>query len=90
MLVTPAARRGQGEPESAGFPALAWLGAGEPVEDPLKVGCGDAAAGVGHGQDDVPVLAAGADVDAVGWPGVRDGVLQQRVQRQPILANAGA
>ena len=77
---------GQAEAESPGLPALARLGAGEPVEDPLQVGRRDAGARIGHGQDDVPILAAGADVDAVGRPGVRDGVLQQCVegQRQPV------
>ena len=59
-------RRGrQPEPEPADLPAPVGSGAGEPAEDPLQVGFRDTAAGVGHREDGVPVLDAGAELDAV-------------------------
>ena len=72
---------GQAEAEPAGLAAEVRLGAGEAAEDVVQVVRRDAAAGVGHGDDGVVVLEADADLDAVTRLGVRDGVLQQRVQR---------
>jgi hypothetical protein len=72
---------GQAEPEPAGFAAAVRLGTGEAAEDAVQVGRRDTAAGVGHGDDGAGVLEADADLDAVARLGVRDGVLQQRVQR---------
>ena len=71
---------GQAKPESAGFAAAVWLGAGETAEDAVQVGGRDAAAGVGHGDDGLPVIEADADFDAVTRLGVSDGVLQQGIQ----------
>lgn len=48
----------------------AW---GETAEAAVQVGRRDAAAGVGHGDDGVPVVEADADFDAVARFGVRDG-----------------
>jgi hypothetical protein len=74
-------RDGQAEPEPAGLPAAVRFGAGEAAEDVVQVGRRDAAAGVGHGDDRVRAFEPDADLDAVTRLGVRDGVLQQRVQR---------
>ena len=66
-------RNRQAEPESAGFPAAVRLGAGETAEDAVQVGRRDAAAGVGHGDDGLPVVEADADFESVARFGVRDG-----------------
>jgi hypothetical protein len=71
---------GQAEPEPAGLPAAVRFGAGEAAEDVVQIGRRDATAGVGHGDDRIRFLEADADLDAVARLGVRDGVLQQRVQ----------
>lgn len=71
----------EAEPEPAGLAAAVGPGAGEPGEDPLKVGFRDAAPAVGYGEDGLPVLDAGAELDADTGIRVGDHVFQQRVQR---------
>ncbi len=80
-------RDGQAEPEPAGLAAAVRLGASETAEDAVQVGRRDAAAGVGHGDDGLPVVEADADLDAVARLGVSDGVLQQGIQRhdEPVI-----
>src|SRR5262245_54297479 len=82
---------GQAEPEPAAFARAVAAGPGEPVEYPVQVGGLDAAARVAYGQDRMPILAAAADLDLVVGCGVRDGVLDQRVERQreavPVAEN---
>src|SRR6516164_4302124 len=60
---------------------LRYGSARETAEDAVLVGARDAAAGVGHGDDGATVVEADADLHAVAWFGVRNGVLKQRVQR---------
>ena len=71
----------QPEPKAAGLAAAVRFGPSEPLEDPHQVRTGDAAARVGDRQHHMPILEAGADLDAVTHPRVRDHVLHQRGQR---------
>src|ERR1700758_1589898 len=79
----------QAEPEPTGLSAAVATSAGEPGEDPVEVGFRDTAPGVGHSEDSLPVLDAGAELDAVTFIGVGDRVFQQRVQRgrQPVAVS---
>src|SRR5579863_3247478 len=78
---------GQAEPEPAGLAVAGRLGAGEPAEDPAKLGGRDAGARIPHGEHHLPAaLQADADFDGVAGLGMGDSVLQQGVQGrdQPV------